>query len=100
MTEYRVKAIRRSTPEEIAQHEEYKRALEERDTARAYAVRRAQSQNPHLEFETWDELMAFSMSEVSIDTFNELAESGLIEIDPSLHRTQGAPEKKKKRGSQ
>lgn len=64
--------------------------MTENEQAKAYAVRRAQRQNPHLEFETWEELMALPMNTVRLETFNELLESGLVEI-----REQDKPNVKK-----
>jgi hypothetical protein len=67
------------------------------DEARTYAVRRAQQQNPHLEIRTWDELMALSPAEVSMKTFNELLESGLVEHRLDQHKMQTPPEPKRKK---
>lgn len=65
--------------------------MDEREAARAYAVKRANKQNPGLNVETWDELMALPMGSVSLDTFNELLESGLFDIpDSAKVRTQNA----------
>lgn len=65
------------------------------EAEKAYLVLRAQRMDKTLPLD-YDRLMALPMNRVPIELINEVLESGMIEVDHSLHRMKELPTKRKK----
>lgn len=65
------------------------------EAEKAYLVLRARKLDNSLPL-TYDELMQTPMDRVPLSIINEVLESGMIEVDETLHRMKELPRKKKK----